>query len=125
MKSYKLTFGSITLLENNLAEVIVNEGVEMNEHSVQEFHDFLLENLAAPFSLLINRKHSYSYTFNAQRIIGRLEEIKAVAVVIASSGALMSTETLINLNKDRDWNIYIFQKREKALEWLAKQQVCV
>ncbi|TYA66022.1 hypothetical protein [Seonamhaeicola marinus] len=125
MKSYKLTFGSIIKLENNLAEVIVDEGIEMDENSVQEFHDFLLQNLTVPFSLLINRKNSYSYTFKAQRLIGKLEEIKAIAVVIATSGALMSTETLINLNKDSDWNIYVFQKRDKALEWLAQQQICV
>ncbi|WP_406684525.1 hypothetical protein N1F78_02035 [Seonamhaeicola sp. MEBiC1930] len=120
MKSYKLTFGEIIILNESLAEVIVNEGVEMDEALVIEFHDFLLENLTAPFSLLINRKNSYSYTFGAQRLIGRLEEIKAVAVIIATSGALMSTETLINVNKDRNWNIYVFQKREKALEWIAK-----
>ncbi|TXG34760.1 hypothetical protein [Seonamhaeicola maritimus] len=121
MKSYKLTFGTINIISGNLAEVIADEGIEMNETLVNEFHDFLLQNLVAPFSLLINRKNSYSYTFQAQRLIGKLKEIKAIAVVIGTSGALMSTETLINLNKDSDWNIYVFQQREKALEWIDKQ----
>ncbi|WP_248723695.1 hypothetical protein [Seonamhaeicola sp. ML3] len=121
MKSYKLTFGTITILNDSLAEVVVDEGVEMNEADVSEFHDFLLEGLKAPFSLLINRKHSYSYTFQAQRLIGKLEEIKAIAVLIASSGALMSTETIINLNTDSNWNIYVFQEREKALDWISEQ----
>lgn len=121
MKSYRLTFGTITIVDNGLAEVIVDEGVELNEENVIEFHDFLLEIFDAPFSLLINRKHSYSYTFQAQRLIGKLDEIKAIAVLIASSGALMSTETIINLNKDSDWNIYVFQERDKALEWIERQ----
>ena len=121
MKSYKLAFGTIIVINNNLAEVIVDEGVEMTEALVNEYHNFLLQNLVAPFLLLINRKYSYSYTFKAQRLIGKLKEIKAIAVVIGTSGALMSTETLINLNKDSDWNIYVFQKREKALEWLDSQ----
>ncbi|WP_299552827.1 hypothetical protein [Seonamhaeicola sp.] len=121
MKSYKLTFGTIIIISDNLAEVITDEGIEMNETLVNEFHEFLLQNLAAPFSILINRKYSYSYTFKAQRLIGKLKEIKAIAVVIATSGALMSTETMINLNNDSDWNIYIFQERDKALGWIANQ----
>mgnify|MGYP000339053195 CR=1 FL=1 len=82
-----------------MAEVIVDEGIEINEALVNEFHDFLLQKLAAPFSLLINRKNSYSYTFKAQMAIGKLDEIKAMAVVADTSGGYMSTETLININK--------------------------
>lgn len=121
MKSYKLTFGTIIIINQDLAEVIVDEGVEINEASVDEYHNFLLENLVAPFSLLINRKNSYTYTFKAQRTIGRLKEIKAIAVLISTSGALMSTEMVIKLSAESDWNIYVFQERTKALKWLSTQ----
>ncbi|MFD2725516.1 hypothetical protein [Hyunsoonleella rubra] len=63
MKEYKLSFGTIIVLKDNLAEVIINEGVVMNEVMVDIYHDFLLSYLKAPFSLLINKKNSYSYTF--------------------------------------------------------------
>ena len=120
MKSYKLSFGNISIVKKDLAEVVVDDGVEMNVAKVKEYHEFLEQKLKAPFSLLINKKNSYSYTFQAQKIIGNIKGVKAMAVVVGTNGGLMSTETLINLNKDSNWNINLFQNRDKALEWLNK-----
>jgi len=121
MKNYKLTFGTISIINSRLAEVIVDDGIVFDEVMVDEYHDFLLTNLDAPFSLLINKKHSYSYTFEAQKTIVNLKQIKAMAVYVGSSGALMSTETLIKMNENNNWNIMIFMKREEALDWLMSQ----
>lgn len=121
MNSYKLSFGTISILQNNLAEVVVNEGFRMDVVSVDEFHDFILNNLEAPVGLLINKKHSYSYTFKAQKTIIQLDEIKSTAVLAQTSGAVMSTETLININGHIYKNISIFQQREAALHWLDKE----
>ena len=44
-----------------------------------------------------------------------------MAVVVGTNGGLMSTETLINMNKDDNWNIELFQKRDEALVWLEKE----
>ncbi|MDO5977916.1 hypothetical protein [Flavivirga spongiicola] len=119
MKNYRLSFGTINIINNKLAEVIVDEGVEMDEAMVDEYHDFLLDNLEAPFSLLVNKKHAYSYTFQAQRKIVSLEEIKNIAIIIGSSGALMSIKTLLAINGNTYKNIEMFQKREEALVWLG------
>jgi len=121
MKNYELSFGTIILISSSFAEVIVDEGIEMNEVMVDEYHDFLLNNLSPPFLLLVNKKNSYSYTFGAQMSIANLKEIKAMAVLIGTNGGLMSTETLININKENDWNIKLFQKRDQALAWLDTQ----
>lgn len=121
MNSYKLSFGTINILQNNLAEVIVNEGVLMDEVSVDEFHDFLLNNFDTSFGLLINKKYSFSYTFGAQKAIAHLDEINSMAVVAQTSGAVMSTETLINVNGNIFRNIQLFQERETALVWLHNQ----
>ncbi|WP_219930765.1 hypothetical protein [Algibacter marinivivus] len=121
MSSYKLSFGTINILQNNLAEVIVDEGVVMDEISVDEYHDFLLNNLEAPMGLLINKKNSYSYTFEAQKSIVHLDAIKSMAVVTQTSGAVMSTKTLINVNGNIYRNIKLFQERENALSWLYKE----
>lgn len=122
MGSYKLSFGTIIILQSNLAEVIVDEGVVMDEISVDEYHDFLLNNLEVPMYLLINKKNSYTYTFEAQKSIVHLDEIKSMAVITKTSGAVMSTETLINVNGNIYRNIKLFQERESALIWLKKQQ---
>lgn len=118
MKQYKLRFGEIIILKPHLAEVIITEGIEMDEKMVDEYHEFLLLMLSSPFSLLINKKNSYSYTFEAQRLIANLKEIKSMAVVIHSKVTEMATKILIDINKDNDWNIKLFETREKALFWL-------
>lgn len=122
MKSYKLSFGVIKIIKADLAEVIVNDGEVMDIVKVDEFHDFLLSNLDAPFSLLINKKHSYSYDFNAQRIIGQLDALEKIAVWITDAGGLMSTETLIDLNASSKWNIRIFREKNDALGWLLVRE---
>ena len=121
MSSYKLSFGTITLLQSNLAEVVVDEGFVIDEILVNELHDFLHDNLAAPFGLLINKKYSYTYTFKAQKNIVNLNEIKSMAVVANTSGAVMSAETLINVNGNINSNIKSFQDKEVALAWLQKE----
>ena len=118
MKVFDLSFGKITILRKNLAEVVVSEGVVLDEVMVDEYHDFLLNSLEAPFLLIINKKHSYSYTFEAQKVIAHLKEIKAMAVVSNTIGGIMSTETLMSVNGNYKANIQIFHKREEAVSWL-------
>ena len=121
MKSFKLSFGIISILRKDLAEVIVNDGIEMNIVQAEEYLDFLLNNLQSPFSLLINKKHSYTYTFEAQKMIVSNEKIKNLAVVIGTSGGLMSSETLLSLNKNSNWNTRFFSNRDEGIAWLSKK----
>ena len=117
-KHYKLSFGTIIKLNENLAEVIVNEGIAMDEFMIAEYHQFLLNNLIAPFYLLINKKNSYTYTFTAQRNIANLPEIKAMAIVLETTGGLMSTETLFSINENKHSKVRLFNERHLALSWL-------
>ena len=45
MELHELSFGKIIILHKNVAEVIINEGVEMDEELVNQFHDFDLPSL--------------------------------------------------------------------------------
>jgi hypothetical protein len=119
MKSFRLSFATITILDKNLAEIIIDEGVIVDEVMVDEYHDFLLTNLTAPFSIIINKKNGYSYTFEAQKVIWNLKEIHLIAAIVTTSGAVMATETLIKLNEHNNWNIEMFKNRESALEWIT------
>ena len=117
MKTHQLRFAEIIILKDNLAEVIINRGVLMDMEMVKEYHDFLLKHLKAPFSLLINKKHPYTYTYKAQTEIANLEEIDFMAVFVERFTAKRSTEFLISINKDK-WNIKTFMVKSEALEWL-------
>ena len=120
MNSYELSFGTIIVLKIDLAEVIINEGVVMDELMVVEYHNFLLSYLKKPFSLLINKKYTYTYTFSAQKKIANLKEMQAMAVLVSNNGGFISTENIIKLDKGNNWNIKLFKSRDKALSWLEK-----
>ncbi|WP_179339877.1 hypothetical protein [Winogradskyella ludwigii] len=123
MKTHQLSFAKIIIIKDNLAEVIVDDGVLIDLKKVGEYHEFLLTHLRAPFSLLVNKKHSYTYTFKAQTEIASLNQIKAMAVVVEGFNAKKSTDFLISMNNmSRVWNIQTFMLREEALVWLEKQE---
>lgn len=125
-KSYKLSFCQIKILKPNLAEVIVDEGVIVNEIMVDEYHDFLLSNLQKPMLLFINKKNSYSYTYGALKTIAHIDNIKGMAILVKTSAALLSTETLLEVNKDRKINLKIFHENDEALNWLNIQEnICI
>ncbi len=122
MKTYKLSFGEITLLQEDIAEVIVNDRVEFNLEMVAEYHEFLINKMKCPFSLLINKLNSYTYTFEAQQHLATLTDINAMAVVSYSNITELTTKSLIQVPREIDWKIKIFNEREVALQWLQDQQ---
>ncbi|WP_242082282.1 hypothetical protein [Aestuariivivens sediminis] len=122
MESYRLSFGEIKVFHSNMAEVIVDEDVLIDEVMMDEYHDVLRNTLEPPFSLLINKKHAYSYTFEAQKHIGNLKEIKSIAIVIRTPGAEMAVNTLISINENERSRIKVFTAKEEALDWLYSQQ---
>jgi len=121
MESFKLPFAEIKIIHNNIAEVIINEGIEMDLSIVKQYHKFLLNHLTVPFSLLINKINAYSYTFEAQIELATLKEINAMAVVTYNYHTKVATQYLAELPRKRSWHIEIFNDRSIALNWLTQQ----
>ncbi len=121
MSIYELAFAKITIRQEDIAEVIINEGIEMNQAMVSEYHDFLLKYLKAPFSLLINKKNSYTYDFYAQLNIATLKEINAMAVVSYTRAAKISTDVLHDMHS-KEWDLKSFTNEKEALSWLRLKQ---
>jgi len=119
MTIHRLSFGEITILKPNLAEVIVDNGVEMDLAMVEEYHDFLLTHLQHPFNLLINKRNQYTYSFDAQKHLGTLSQINSMAVVAYSSISEQSTYNLASFPRTKPWNLQIFEDRKTALQWLT------
>ena len=123
MNVYELPFSTIILLSDSIAEVIINEGVELDEKMVDQYHEFLLSHLITPFSLLINKVNSYSYNFGAQVNLATLKEINAMAVVTYNRAAEIATNNLAtSVPRDVEWNLKVFSNRENALTWLQIEQ---
>jgi len=119
MKVHELSFSKIKLLSDSVAEVIINEGIEIDETMVDQYHEFLLLHLTPPFSLLINKINSYTYSFGAQLKLATLKEINAMAVVTYNRAAEIATHNLAtSIPREVEWNIKVFSDRDKALDWL-------
>lgn len=121
MYSHKLSFCRINKLGDRIAEVIVDEGVEVDMEMVAEYHRWIEENLEDPCGLLINKLHKYTYTFEAQTRIAELPMIRAMGVVAYSSVSEVTTKSLIRIPRESKWNIRIFPERGKALAWLEEE----
>ena len=125
MELYELPFAKIMIIRDDIAEVIINEGVEMTKDMVEQYHGFLLSHLKPPFSLLVNKVNAYSYDFEAQAILGTLKEINAMAVVAYNRTTRITTEMLASYPREVKWNLRIFSNRDKALSWLLSEQSTV
>jgi hypothetical protein len=122
VQAYELNFARINLIREDIAEVIVHNGIELNTEMVDEYHDFLVSHLKAPFSLLINKINSYTYDFSAQQKLATIEQIEAMAVVTYKRSAVITTRYLASQPRVKDWNLQIFSDRETALHWLKTVQ---
>ncbi len=122
MDLHELSFAKIILLHDDVAEVMINDGVEMNEEMVKQYHDFLISHLQPPFSLLINKINSYTYDFQAQLQLATIKEINAMAVVSYNRATKITTETLASYPRSETWNLQVFSYRSDALDWLLDEQ---
>ncbi len=122
METHTLSFGVVNILQEDIAEVIINENVEFDIPMVEEYHAFLLSHLTAPFALLINKIYSYTYTGTAQLKIGDLPQIYAMAVVAYTKPTEIATRTLVQMPHDNAWNLKIFSTTTEAIAWLIQEK---
>ena len=122
MDLHELPYAKIIILQDNIAEVMINDEVKMDLEMVEHYHEFLLSHLRPPFSLLINKINSYSYDFDAQLKLATLKEINAMAVVAYNRITRITTEALASYPRSEKWNLKVFSNRDEALNWLLLQQ---
>lgn len=119
MSLHVLSFAKVISLRPNLAELVVNDGLEISGAMVDELHGYLRAAFQCPFSLLVNKINSYAYSFDAQQRFGDIPELDAVAVVAYSHMSILTTRVLQEDHyRSRPLNLEIFQDRETAMVWL-------
>lgn len=121
MNKFRLSYATVIKLTDQIAEVIVDEGVEMSLAHVEEYHHFLLSTFTPPFGILVNRKYSYTYSFEAMQELATLEEFRAIAQLTYTRVAEKSSRMLHDIKRKRPWNSQVFTSRDAALAWLDEQ----
>jgi len=119
---HELSFAKIIIYQDDIVEVIVNNGIEITKKIVDEYHRFLLSHLQAPFSLLINKKNSYSYSFEGHQQLKTIKGITAIAVVVYNQVTAESTKLLASYPRSIPLDFEIFSNHDQAFNWLQLQQ---
>jgi len=127
--NHQLSFAQIKIHSNNIAEVMVNDGVEITLAMVDEYDEFLMHHFKNKFGLLINKINRYAYTYEAKLSIASLDNICAMAVINYHYQASDSTNRLKNLRVNDNWNLKEFSGLElgyqQGLQWLKQQLVSI
>jgi len=118
MELHELSFGKISVLQNNIAEVIVDEGVNVDIAMVDEIHNCLLAIFTNSFSLLINKSNSYSTQLDALIQFGTLAAIHKITVFAPNKMAKFSADFAADIPSSAVLNIQVFTNRDDALAWL-------
>jgi len=122
MNSYELPFAKINILQDDIAEVIVDKDIEFNVLMVDGLHRSLISKLKSPFSILVNRANQYTYDFEAQLKIGDIEQMHAVAVVTYSKTSTLVAKGMEKMPRSTTRIVQFFSVREDALKWLIHEQ---
>ena len=121
MNTFELPFAKVMRLDVSLAEIVVDEGVELDSDMVGRFHDFLVANFTPPIGILVNKINQYTYTFRAQLKLGDIPEVGAIGVVAYSQMSRRTTEAFSGLPRKLPLNLRIFDDRKRALLWLKEE----
>jgi hypothetical protein len=125
LNNHQLSFAKINFISNDIAEVIVDNNIEVTIEMVEEFDAFLSVCDHANIGLLINRIHTYSYTFEAKLCLYSHHKMKAIALVYYSPQCRQSTLDIVNLRFMDPLNIKMFSGLDlgwqQAQEWLEQE----
>ena len=117
----QLQFGVIKMLNANLVEVFINEGIEVDLQMVQGFEEMLDELLLGHYGLLLNEKHPHTYSKEAEEYFAHMNNLDAMAVVMYTRFTDIASKYLQSFHETSSWKMKVFYNRDKALGWLEKQ----
>ena len=116
----QLQFGVIKMLNANLVEVFINEGIEVDLQMVQGFEETLAELMNGRYGLLLNEKYPHSYTVEAEEYFAQMKQLDAMAVVMYTRFTDIASKYLESFHETSSWKMKVFYNRDKALGWLEK-----
>ena len=122
---YRLSFASIEVISSHIAEIIVDEGVEISLEMCEEYDALLLELFPHPYTVIVNRINEFSYTYEAGLLLGSLEKRIATAFIVYNESGENRIQKFQSMRKQDTLNIRIFSGfdlgRRKSIEWLESE----
>ncbi len=115
-----LSFCRVIIIDANIIEVILNDGIEIDSAMVDEFFAFTAEKMNPVISVLLNKATKYSYNFEALMRLSVSTKIRNIGVVVYDPIAVNSVNFLNERYNQSQKNVKIFKTREDALAWLQE-----
>ncbi len=110
----ELTFGTFEEIEPGITEIMIDEGIELTSEHIDQIEAGLLERYSGKYSLLVNRKNSYSHTHGSMQKVSALRNLSAIAILIYQDSMMEPA----NIHQFYQSNIEVFENRADAIEWL-------
>ena len=116
---------NINIVDEEIAELIVNDGVKVTIETFEELESFFNKQFNATFGLLVNRINNYDMSFAAKSLLGSNENISAIAVVTYNKRSSNKTKEFMAFRKADKLIMKEFSGflhgRSQALDWLKVQ----
>jgi hypothetical protein len=123
------SFGQINFLDTNIAEVIINENIEITLEIVDEYDALLTKRFSGNYAVLVNRINSYSFAYEALLCVGSAENLKALAIINYNKASEQQTKELISVRHMDNLNLKEFSGlelgRDNAIHWLNEQLTAI
>lgn len=117
---YTLSFGYILRVSENIAELIIDEGTTVTVDMYEEYLEFIHENFAQPYAVLVNSINQFSFSPEVNSKIGAHQALAAIATVTYSEPQQKMIDNYaladekFNLRKFCGFNM----GRNNAIQWL-------
>lgn len=120
MVTYRFTSFQISIVEDDIAEIVVFNNTEFTLQMVNDFHALVRDKMAPQVGVLVNKNYPYSYTFDALVALSRSRAIKSVAVW--SNGKIVNSITAYLAKRFNFYKVPVrtFYDRAEALAWLKE-----
>ena len=119
--TYTLSFCKIEQISDNIFEVTINDGAVIDERCAEEAEAFWHNLRKEPYSLLVNNRNRFLYSFMGSQKIGEHALERKTAVLVDDVESTAQMLTVIDLKKmaGRAAQRQVFEDRNEAIEWLT------
>jgi len=121
---HQLSFCEIEQISENIFEKIPKEDAVVDKNCLEESWTLWDKLRVEPFSLLLNCKNQYRYSYEGSRDLGKHSLLQKIAILCNDEDyeSKRQLQLMLQIKKmsAHYWNHKIFSDRKKAIKWLSK-----
>jgi len=125
MRKHRISFADINIISECIAEIIIDEGISVSLEMVEEHENFLACIFTGNYGVLINKINNYTYSTEAQFIMGSSQNMIAIAAVNYTEQGKESSKSIADKRTIDQLNVRTFSGLDlgwqDAITWLHQE----